>query len=292
MTFIYFVGPFYWTEKGSNYKSYFRFCEEDCKFVINSFEDNCILYHNSSFIETVSCDSKHNAICAFRFLGDQSTKTFCSQQSTNCVHRNYSLTPECLCITRDTTEDNQLAVFESSWQNLAYMSLTTETCYIGLQRTDHGYSWLGAEDIAYTNWSPTVVQLPDLKYGVLSTDGWLLTKNKTEYNCSLIKKNISEITDFIIYLDYNTATKSFTIHVKYPYYWFQQKNNSFPEILCFTDATTTSLFDKLETVNDVLEEDYANFSAQPLTLKSGHYWCTGFLYPRLDIISSNKYLIR
>lgn len=66
-----------------------------------------------------------------------------------------------------------LAVFANSGQNLAYMTLNIKTCYIGSQRVHHGYTWLGANDITYTNWS-AVVHLLDLKYGALSTDGRLL----------------------------------------------------------------------------------------------------------------------
>lgn len=236
---------------------------------------------------------RYNAICAVPYLKEQSRKTFCSQQSSDCIQQDYNLTSNCLCKTSDANESTRLAVFENIWENLAYLSLTKETCNIGLERTVRGYTWLGTKDITYTNWSPAVVHLQDFMYGALSPDGWLLAKTKFEYNCSLIQKSgPNGAVDSNILIDYNDTRKNFTIHVKHPSYWLQQQDNGYPEILCFTDASTTTLFEKLETINDVLEENYANFSVNPLKLQAGHYWCTGFLYPKLEVVNSKKYLLR
>lgn len=272
---------------------YFNYCQKNCGFLVNSIKDNCIIFHNSSLVESVECNSRHNAICAFPYLSNNITKTFCTQKNINCVQRDYFSTSECLCLTYDQIEDDQLANFEISYQNLAYKALTSDTCYIGLKKLDHSYIWSTSVDVNYTNWSPAVVYGIELKYGAISPEGWTLSKNRYEYNCSLTQRNVTNYMKTLrIILEYHNSNNSFSIHVTNPQYWIQHRNNQFPEIFCFTDATTTTLYDRLIISNDILGENFANYSIKALPIQSGHYWCEGFVYPNWETISSERYLLR
>lgn len=280
-------------EKGPNYKSNFRSCKDDCDFISNSFEHNCIIYYNSSLIETASCNNSHNAICAYSYLSSNVRKTFCSQHSPNCVQADYLSVSNCLCSTHEYKNSNQLAIFEENYQNLAYKLLTIEICHIGLEKRNETYIWSNQKKLNYTNWSPQVRFERDFNYGALTPEGWILTKTNSELNCWLIRKNILvETKNVYIGIEYNQKDNNFSVLVKKPSVWLHQRNNSFPEILCFSDASTFKLYEKLEIFNNVLENNYANFSFYPYTIISGHYWCEGFIFPDFRVVTSKKYFLR
>lgn len=279
-------------EKGPNYKSYFKYCTENCTFLIKSFTHDCVIYHNSTFIEATSCSSINNAICAYNYLSDSTQKTLCSQRNTNCVQGDYFSTSNCLCYIEKSNQTTPLADFHIGYQNLAYKALTKEMSYIGLEKTSEGYKWSDSKEINYTNWSPNAQFEENLKYGALSHNGWILTTNNSVLNSSLIWYYISNSKNASIHLEYDSNKNIFKVKVTDPLSWLQQENISAPEILCFTDASIKKLFEKLPITLDSWDEEFAHYFFEPLEIQSGYYWCEGFLYPNLEVVASNKYLLR
>ncbi|KAJ8925519.1 hypothetical protein NQ315_009358, partial [Exocentrus adspersus] len=80
----YGIDLFRWMEPTSNYKTPYSLCNEyeDCNqhyyFNDTHMNKSCLVYHNTSSIEMVSCDQRYTAICAYQSLPERPT-SFCSQ---------------------------------------------------------------------------------------------------------------------------------------------------------------------------------------------------------------------
>lgn len=285
-----------WMEPTSTYKSAYKSCSDevchDYYYEGSITNKNCLIYHNSSFVEAVSCDENHTAICAYQSLPNK-LRSFCSQsfsQVASCVQSTYSTRSKCFC--RGQLNESSLhpkAEFPERYQNLLYSSLNG-MCYIGLKRANGSYFWENSDiGVQYTNWAETAVFTDDHKYGAVSSNGWIMLNAENETDCILYEAETPASKSKII-LDYND--EHFVLKLTNPNSWLFEEYNSTPMVFCFTDASSSTLVSKLEITGSIISEDEAQFFFERHSDGPGNYWCDAFLYPDVAAKSSNNYLLR
>lgn len=91
---------FRFIEPTHKYKTPFEICTQSCKtlFYNETFLDKlCLIYHNNSHVEAVSCDVEYAALCVYPALHRQND-SLCSQlHATYCKQGNYNPTNLCYC---------------------------------------------------------------------------------------------------------------------------------------------------------------------------------------------------
>lgn len=248
-----------------------------------------MIYHNSSFIEAVSCDEEHTAICAYQTLPSK-PRSFCYQIFPPCVQSDYSTYSKCFCRTQSNhTSLAPRAEFHEPYQNLLYSTLN-DTCYIGLEKVNDFYFWKNSNiNIKYSNWADTTVFQKDYKYGAITAKGWIMLKTQNETECELYEIEISTNSSQIN-LDYKDD--QFVLKLTNPNSWLVEEDQSIPMVSCFTDASSDALITKLNITGSITTRDEAQFYFQRHPDGPGNYWCEAFLYPDVVPKSSNKYLLR
>ncbi|XP_076257475.1 uncharacterized protein LOC143194713 isoform X1 [Rhynchophorus ferrugineus] len=287
-----------YTEITNNYGDPFTICTDSCKtyfYTGQLMESNCLIYHNSTHVEAVPCDSKYSAVCFYDVLPSRSS-TLCSQIDSECVQSGYETRSSCFCKgdkhLQPEISSYDLVEFIQPFQNLLFKSVST-FCRIGLKNEPNkSPTWIKSnKSITYTNWNYNVDIDFDLNYGAYTFDGWELTDD--DLDCVLYEKESSEASGELK-LTYDTENSNFVLIISNSQQ-FKYDQNQKPLIYCFTDASSKSLIYRITQVTfDKIVNDNMVFVFDPLTISQsgpGNYWCEGFLYPNLDTITSNRFFL-
>ncbi|CAG9813101.1 unnamed protein product [Phaedon cochleariae] len=288
------IGLFHWMEPNALYKSPFDPCKDNpCEFdnKSNPSNDDCVIYHNSTRMEAVSCNLTATAVCAYDHL-QKKTKSFCSQSfSTLCKQSDFSTKSKCFCLL-PTVPELEKAEFLEPYQNLVYHSMSDEMCYIGIKNTGTSFIWTSSNlPVNYKYWAvDTDPTSNGNTFGAISSDGWTLRETDSELNYTLSQQNIptsSYPNDMLLY--FNDTSRMFNLKLTNPSNWLQRNESAVPLIFCFSDASAESLLQMLTTE---FSEGSSEILFEPINNQTGNYWCEGFVYPELEVKISNEYQLK
>ncbi|XP_044265346.1 uncharacterized protein LOC123011778 [Tribolium madens] len=237
-------------------------------------DKNCIIFNGTSNI-AVSCNEKHQAICAYGQR--QLIESGCSIIG-RCVTIDFFDASKCVCTSiKDNSEEKFLKKAEilSPVQNYIYPSLVgNDSCNIGLEKLNNTYLWSNSNrEITYTWWSQKAVFYDNLKYGAITKDGWILTDHS--FDCSLCEVEIEE-TEPNLLLNYSNISNQFILEII--------SSERFFVVFCFTNADS-------ETLNYPYEIQYFDTIShfEPFLEVPGHYWCEMFSLDYTTVFKSNVY---
>ncbi|XP_066147536.1 uncharacterized protein [Euwallacea fornicatus] len=290
---IYGIDLYRYIEPTKKYKTPYRICTSSCKtfFYNNTFMDKkCLVYHNNTHIEGVSCNDFYPAICVYDALQYQ-TSSYCGASHSRqlCKPGEYEPTSLCYCeaVDADHAVDKEApAEFLQPYQNLLFPNTT---CRIGLSQNDLSqFVWADNSTINYTYWAPTVNFSYDL--GFLTDQGWILGNTSTS-NC-IIHEHRLHNEELLGNLTLSRDGEVYELNIT-NYTNFLSVNNRKPQVYCFTDADGRSILHRISDLDrSTTYNDSRIFTIRflPIDLDQsgpGHYWCQAFLYPHLAVTTSN-----
>ncbi|XP_063905137.1 uncharacterized protein LOC135124176 isoform X4 [Zophobas morio] len=268
------LGFLLWIELSSRYKTVF----DDPFFYTGGIKGkDCLLYHNRSHVEAISCENEHKGICAYDKL--RQNHNLCG----NCVQNTLNYKSDCVCVERYISTYSK-AEFLEPFQNNVYDLLENEMCTIGLEITKNGtYVWANSQlELNYSFWAANDNNTGD--YVGLSPAGWILTEEPLE--CSLIQRPAVE------------THLSLELSVDYVNYELKLQISQFPDlddtlVYCFTDASSFSLLYRYSNLNLTYQFDFTMvYQLSPFANASGKYWCEVVRPFNFKVSTSNVVLLQ
>ncbi|XP_063905136.1 uncharacterized protein LOC135124176 isoform X3 [Zophobas morio] len=301
------LGFLLWMELSSRYKTVF----DDPFFYTGGIKGkDCLLYHNRSHVEAISCENEHKAICAYEkqpknhnLCGYCLPATYCKYEHReicssdilpknhtlcgNCVQSTLNYKSGCVCVERQNSTYTN-AEFLEPFQNNVYDLLENETCAIGLEKTENGtYVWANSQvQLNYSFWAANDNNTGD--YVGLSPAGWILTEEPLE--CSLVQKQVKK-TYPSLELDVDSVNYELKLHISK--FSDLRHLDSDTLVYCFTDASSFSLLYRYSKLNLTHKSPYTmNYQLSPFPNASGRYWCEGVRSFDLKVVTSNVVLLQ
>ncbi|XP_066262356.1 uncharacterized protein [Euwallacea similis] len=290
----YGIGLYRYVEPTKKYQTPYQICTNSCKifFYNNTFMDKkCLVYHNSSYIEGVNCNSSYPALCVYDALQYQ-TSSYCGASHSQQLCKPGEYEPTSLCYCEDVDADNVVgeevpAEFLQPYQNLLFPNTT---CRIGLsQNYLSQFIWSDNSTINYTYWAPTVNFSYNL--GFLTDQGWIL-RNTSTSNCAIYKRQLQS-EELLGNLTLSRDGEVYELNIT-NYTNFLWENNRKPQVYCFTDADGRSILYRIGDLDgEIIYNDSSIFTIRfsPIGRDQsgpGYYWCQAFLYPYLSVNTSNR----
>ncbi|GJQ76525.1 hypothetical protein Trydic_g2228 [Trypoxylus dichotomus] len=255
-----------------------------------SFYKDCLIAYSSTSFEMVHCQSRYDAVCAYKSLR-YLTNTYCSKNvHEQCYYSDYNLNiSKCFCIKEPTENCNALAELKKPYQNFI-LPTKHNNCRIGLELEENFFWTNSKEKLSYTNWN----RRTDFRkrYGVLTEDNSWSLENESEISCVLCEENTT-YENIQLSLALDIKNKQLTLIVDNPKDLYIPPDSD--GIFCFTDtsASTSShpytviKHENYEIINDTRIKYYFSYS----TNCPGHYWCQVFAQPNLDMIQTDRLLV-
>ncbi|XP_050306076.1 uncharacterized protein LOC126743146 isoform X2 [Anthonomus grandis grandis] len=289
------IDVYRYIEPTYKYKIPYQLCTDSCKtlFYNGTFTDKeCLIYHNTSYVEAVSCDDKYTGICVYDAVPHQKT-SLCQNLQPGCQPGDFQGNSVCFCETESRMVGDQvLAEFLSPYQNLLF----TNSCRIGLQNrmeSDTPFIWHNSlTPLNYSYWSPEVEY--NNQFGVFTSRGWILAES-SDTPCSFYELSISPEEGIIELAEEDSYSTLYLRISKYKNFLFGEDEK--PQAYCFTNSGAKTIIAPIEnftTTQNTSDTDYMiTFNGLDLDQSGpGYYWCEAFLYPDLKIVSSKVILLK